>query len=44
VHFKPPIDIDYSKTVEEILDIIMHAIEQSAEFKMMGSHHRLQPS
>jgi 1-acyl-sn-glycerol-3-phosphate acyltransferase len=44
VHFKPPIDIDYTKTVEEILDIIMNAIEQSAEFKMMGSHHRLQPS
>lgn len=26
---KPPLDIDYSKTVEEIMDQIMHAIEQS---------------
>jgi hypothetical protein len=44
VQFKPPIDIDYSKTIDEILDIIMDAIEQSAEFKLKGRHHRLQPS
>jgi hypothetical protein len=44
VQFKPPMEIDYSKTVDEILDLIMHAIEQSAEFKLKGRHHRLQPS
>jgi 1-acyl-sn-glycerol-3-phosphate acyltransferase len=44
VQFKQPLDIDYSKTVDEILELIMNAIEQSADFKMKGSHHRLQPS
>ena len=28
---KPPLDIDYSKTVEEIMDQVMYAIEQSPE-------------
>ncbi len=44
VQFKQPLDIDYSKTVDEILELIMNAIEQSADFKMKGRHHHLQPS
>lgn len=44
VQFKSPLDIDYSKSVDEILDIVMNAIEQSTEFKLKGSHHRLQIS
>lgn len=44
VQFKAPLDIDYSKTVEEILDMIMNAIEQSTDFKMKGLHHRLELS
>ena len=44
VQFKAPLEIDYSKSVEEILDIIMNAIEQSTAFKMKGRHHHLQPS
>ena len=44
VQFKQPLEIDYSKTVDEILELIMNAIEQSADFKMKGRHHHLQPS
>jgi len=38
------LDIDYTKSVEEILDIVMDAIEQSTSFKMRGRHHHLMPS
>lgn len=32
---KQPLDIDYSKTVEEIMSQIMHAIEQAPEFDIV---------
>lgn len=44
VQFKQPLDIDYTKSVEEILEIVMNAIEQSTSFKMKSPHHQLQSS
>jgi 1-acyl-sn-glycerol-3-phosphate acyltransferase len=44
VKFKPALEIDYSKSVDEILDLVMDAIEQSTSFKMRGRHHHLVPS
>ncbi|MEY2595094.1 MAG: hypothetical protein RI965_366 [Bacteroidota bacterium] len=44
VQFKPALEIDYSKSVDEILDLVMDAIEQSTSFKMRGRHHHLVPS
>ena len=39
IRFKEPMIIDYTKPVEEILDEVMFAIEQSKEFMLKGKHH-----
>ncbi|WP_153799255.1 lysophospholipid acyltransferase family protein [Foetidibacter luteolus] len=39
IRFKPPMAIDYSHSAEEILEQVMHAIEQSKEFMLKGKHH-----
>ncbi len=39
VKFKAPLEIDYTKTTEEILEQVMDAIEQSKRFMMKGRHH-----
>ena len=39
VRFKQPLDINYSATVDEILEQVMDAIEQSRKFMMKGRHH-----
>ena len=39
VSFKPPLQINYEASAEEILAQIMSAIEQSKEFMFKGAHH-----
>ena len=39
IRFKEPLVIDYSKPVDEILEQVMDAIEQSKKFMMKGKHH-----
>lgn len=39
VTFKPPLELDYDASSEEILEKIMDAIEQSKPFMMKGPHH-----
>lgn len=39
IRFKEPLVIDYTKPVEEILDQVMHAIEQSKEYMLKSKHH-----
>src|ERR1041385_1326182 len=39
VRFKEPMVIDYSRSVDEILEQVMDAIEQSKKFMMKGKHH-----
>ncbi|HET9056504.1 MAG TPA: lysophospholipid acyltransferase family protein [Chitinophagaceae bacterium] len=39
VQFKEPLDIDYNDTVENILEKVMDAIEQSKKYMMKGRHH-----
>ncbi|BAV04792.1 hypothetical protein FLA_0791 [Filimonas lacunae] len=39
IRFKAPMEINYDNSVEEILDQVMHAIEQSKEFMLKGKHH-----
>jgi len=39
VRIKEPMVIDYSKPVDEILDQVMDAIEQSKRFMLKGKHH-----
>lgn len=39
VRFKEPLVIDYEKPVEEILEQVMDAIEQSKKFMLKGKHH-----
>ncbi len=39
IRFKEPLQIDYSKTVDEILEQVMDAIEQSKKFMLKGKHH-----
>ena len=39
VTFKPPMNIDYDAPVDQILDQIMDAIEQSKKFMLKGKHH-----
>jgi len=39
VEFKPPLEIDYDASAEQILTQVMDAIEQSKKFMMMGKHH-----
>lgn len=40
VQFKEPIYFDSSLTIEEILDQVMDAIEQSTKFMLRGKHHQ----
>ena len=42
VTFKDPLEIDYNAPVEEILDQVMDAIEQSKKHMMKGRHHLMQ--
>ena len=45
VTFKAPLDINYEAPPEEILALIMDAIEQSKDFMMKGAHHwKTQPA
>lgn len=39
ITIKPPLDLDYNASVDEILNKIMYAIEQSKEFMLKGPHH-----
>ena len=39
VTFKPPMDIDYNDTSENILEKVMDAIEQSKKYMLKGKHH-----
>jgi 1-acyl-sn-glycerol-3-phosphate acyltransferase len=39
VTFKPPMDIDYNDTHENILEKVMDAIEQSKQYMLKGKHH-----
>jgi len=39
VTFKPPLNIDYNDTPENILAQVMDAIEQSKEHMLKGAHH-----
>jgi 1-acyl-sn-glycerol-3-phosphate acyltransferase len=41
VRFKEPLQLDYSESVDQILDKVMDAIEQSRSFMMKGKHHVL---
>jgi 1-acyl-sn-glycerol-3-phosphate acyltransferase len=41
VRFKQPLDIDYSEPVEDILEKVMDAIEQSRRYMLKGKHHLL---
>ncbi len=41
VTFKPPMDINYEDSSEQILEQVMDAIEQSKKFMLKGSHHRV---
>jgi 1-acyl-sn-glycerol-3-phosphate acyltransferase len=41
VRFKAPLIIDYDKPVEEILEQVMDAIEQSKKYMLMGRHHAI---
>jgi 1-acyl-sn-glycerol-3-phosphate acyltransferase len=40
VQFKEPIHFDTSLTIDEILDQVMDAIEQSTQFMLQGKHHQ----
>ena len=39
VIFKEPLQINYEQSVEEILEQVMDAIEQSKQFMLQGKHH-----
>lgn len=39
VRFKAPLEINYEAPVEQILEDVMQAIEQSKDFMMKGAHH-----
>jgi uncharacterized protein (UPF0332 family) len=41
IRFKEPMVIDYSASVEAILDQVMDAIEQSKDFMLRGKHHAM---
>lgn len=40
VQFKEPIHFDTSLSIDEILDQVMDAIEQSTQFMLQGKHHQ----
>lgn len=42
IRFKEPMVIDYTQPVEEILDQVMEAIEQSKGYMLRGRHHFMQ--
>jgi 1-acyl-sn-glycerol-3-phosphate acyltransferase len=42
VRFKEPMIIDYTQPVDEIMEQVMEAIEQSRSYMMKGRHHFLQ--
>jgi hypothetical protein len=42
IRFKEPLDIDYSASVDSILETVMDAIEQSKKFMLKGGHHQLE--
>ena len=39
MNFKEPLQLDYDAPAEDIMKIIMNAIEQSKEYMMKGAHH-----
>jgi 1-acyl-sn-glycerol-3-phosphate acyltransferase len=39
IRFKEPMVIDYTQPVEEILEQVMEAIEQSRGYMLRGKHH-----
>jgi 1-acyl-sn-glycerol-3-phosphate acyltransferase len=39
IKFKAPLVIDYTGSVEQILDQVMDAIEQSKDYMLKGKHH-----
>jgi len=39
VRFKEPLALDYNAPVEQILDAVMDAIEQSRKYMLKGKHH-----
>ena len=41
IRFKEPMVIDYTQPVDEILNQVMDAIEQSKDYMMRGKHHLL---
>jgi 1-acyl-sn-glycerol-3-phosphate acyltransferase len=41
VRFKEPLDIDYSESVDNILEKVMDGIEQSRKYMLKGRHHML---
>ncbi len=41
VRFKEPLQLDYNESVDQILDKVMDAIEQSRSFMLKGKHHLL---
>lgn len=40
VRFKAPLEIDYNRSVDHILEQVMDAIEQSREYMLRGRHHQ----
>jgi len=41
IRFKEPLVIDYTQSVEHILEQIMDGIEQSKEYMLKGKHHMM---
>ena len=41
IRFKAPLEINYDGTVEDILDQVMDAIEQSKAYMLKGQHHEM---
>jgi 1-acyl-sn-glycerol-3-phosphate acyltransferase len=39
VQFKPPLSLNYEESIDEILEKVMDAIEQSSQFMLKGKHH-----
>ena len=42
IRFKEPLNIDYTASVDAILDTVMDAIEQSKKYMLKGGHHQLE--
>ena len=41
IRFKAPLAIDYSASVDVILEQVMEAIEQSKNYMLKGKHHTI---